>query len=278
MNWDINFISVDDFEQHVRNTVLYYGEKLVSYDIRKFNSNLIDPIKLVFDRFVYNKNWKELINDEIFRQRDKSNTNEIGYFHQRIFRYIKNCHVPDNGKEGGWDVICDIPYGYNIGQDKISKIYVELKNKHNTMNSSSAGKTYIKMQNQLLKHDKCVCFLVEALAKTSQDVPWSTSIDGQKVFHPKIRRVSIDKFYEIITGDSEAFLKICIVLPKVIQNVLTKSYNDISIPCDTAYEELQKISNKFSGFDEDTSMIMAFYMLAFGSYNGFANLCTREWN
>ena len=55
MNWDINFISVDDFEQHVRNTVLYYGEKLVSYDIRKFNSNLIDPIKLVFDRFVYNK-------------------------------------------------------------------------------------------------------------------------------------------------------------------------------------------------------------------------------
>lgn len=33
------------------------------------------------------------------------------------------------------------------------------------MNSSASGKTFIKMQNQLLKDDDCACFLVEAIAK-----------------------------------------------------------------------------------------------------------------
>ena len=43
--------------------------------------------------------------NEVFRQRDKANNNDIGYFHQRIFQYIRHCRVPENGKEGGWDVI-----------------------------------------------------------------------------------------------------------------------------------------------------------------------------
>ena len=30
-----------------------------------------------------------------------------------------------------------------------------MKNKHNTMDSSAAGKTFIKMQNQILKDDDC---------------------------------------------------------------------------------------------------------------------------
>ncbi|MBQ7524577.1 MAG: Eco47II family restriction endonuclease, partial [Alphaproteobacteria bacterium] len=131
MNWNIDFISQNDFENHVAHTISYYGEKLTSYDISKFNANLIDPIKLIFDKSVYSKSWQELINSEIFRQRDKSNTNEIGYFHQRLFRYIKNCRVPDNGKDGGWDIICDFPNGYEISDTEIvHTIFIEMKNKH----------------------------------------------------------------------------------------------------------------------------------------------------
>lgn len=75
--------------------------------------------------------------NEIFRQRDKSNNNDIGYFHQRIFQYIDKCHVPENGKEGGWDVIYQNPDG-----DVVHTVYVKMKNRHNTMNSASSGKTY----------------------------------------------------------------------------------------------------------------------------------------
>lgn len=38
------------------------------------------------------------------------------------------------------------------------------------MNSASAGKTYIKMQSQLLSDDDCACFLVEAIAQRSQNI------------------------------------------------------------------------------------------------------------
>ncbi len=121
-----------------------YGEKLESYDLKRFNSNLIDPIKLIFDKSVYRTSWEEIVNNEIFRQRDKSNNNDIGYFHQNIFSYFKGCEVPQAGlgcylQKSRWE------YKYQMG-DIVHTIYVEMKNKHNTMNSASSAKTYIKMQ------------------------------------------------------------------------------------------------------------------------------------
>ena len=55
-------------------------------------------------------------------------------------------------EEGGWDVIYENANGIPIPDaGNVHTVYVEMKNKHNTMNSASAGKTYIKMQNQLFK-------------------------------------------------------------------------------------------------------------------------------
>lgn len=144
--WNLTFISEEDFTNHVKATIEKYGEKLESFDLKRFNKNIIDPIKLIFDKTVYQSSWEEIVSNEIFRQRDKSNNNDIGYFHQRIFQYIKNCHVPPNGEEGGWDVIYENPDGIPIPEAGIvHTVYVEMKNKHNTMNSASAGKTFIKM-------------------------------------------------------------------------------------------------------------------------------------
>ena len=103
--WPLKFISEEDMRKHVIATIKNYGKKLESYDLRSFNKNTIDPIKLIFDKMVYHSSWEEIVKNEIFRQRDKANNNDIGYFHQKIFQYIANCHVPENGKEGGWDVV-----------------------------------------------------------------------------------------------------------------------------------------------------------------------------
>ena len=168
MDWKLQFISQENLIKHVKATIDKYGEKLESFDIVRFNKNIIDPVKMIFDKTVYQSSWEEIIGNEIFRQRDKSNNNDIGYFHQRIFQYISGCHVPDNGTEGGWDVVFKKESGIDLPEgDKVGTIYVEMKNKHNTMNSSASGKTYIKMQNQLLNDDDCACFLVEAIAKKS---------------------------------------------------------------------------------------------------------------
>ena len=267
--WNLNFISEESFQQHVENTITKYGEKLTPFDLKRFNKNMIDPIKLIFDKTVYSASWEEIVSNEIFRQRDKSNNNDIGYFHQRIFQYIKNCHVPPNGKEGGWDVIYKNVNGIEIPDaGTVKTVYVEMKNKHNTMNSASAGKTFIKMQNQLLNDDDCACFLVEAIAQRSQNIKWETTVDKRKVGHKLIRRVSIDRFYELVTGQKDAFYQMCMVLPEVIQKAVDKLGADI-VPHDTVIDELKTIAKKQNIESDDLAIAMAVYMLGFGSYTGF---------
>ena len=267
--WDLSFISEDDFTNHVKSTIEKYGEKLKSFDLKRFNKNIIDPVKLIFDKTVYQASWEEIVSNEIFRQRDKSNNNDIGYFHQRIFQYIDKCRVPDNGKEGGWDVIFENPDSIEIpSAGTVSRVYVEMKNKHNTMNSASAGKTFIKMQNQLLTDDDCACFLVEAMAQHSQNIKWETTVDKHKVGHKLIRRVSLDKFYALVTGQEDAFYQMCMVLPDVIQKAVDELGNSI-VPNDTVMQELKELSKQYNFKSEDLSIAMAVYMLGFGSYNGF---------
>lgn len=267
--WTIDFISEDDFRNHVKATIEKYGEKLESFDLKRFNKNLIDPIKLIFDKTVYGATWNEIIGNEIFRQRDKSNNNDIGYFHQRMFQHIRNCRVPENGQDGGWDVIYKNSDGIEIpNAGKVHTIYVEMKNKHNTMNSASAGKTYIKMQNQLLNDDDCACFLVEAIAAKSQNIKWETTVDKKKVSHKFIRRVSIDQFYALVTGDDQAFYKICMELPGVIESVISEM-DDVSVPHDTVVDELETWAQHMDTEPEDLAIAMAVYMLGFSAYNGF---------
>ncbi|MBR5947204.1 MAG: Eco47II family restriction endonuclease [Clostridia bacterium] len=258
--WNLEFISEQDFKRHVQNTIQHYGEKLLPYDLKKFNSNIVDPIKLIFDKNVYRYSWEDIIKNEIYRQRDKSSNNDIGYFHQRIFQYMRGCDVPNTG----WDVIFSPEGGVDVPEcGNVKTIYVEMKNKHNTMNSASSAKTYMKMQGQLLADDDCACFLVEAIAKKSQNTAWAVSVDGTKQKHRRIRRVSMDEFYYTVTGQREAFYNMCMVLPSVIGEVVSNA-DGINIPNDTAFEELQLIADAKNG-----SFALALYMLGFESYIGF---------
>lgn len=272
MTWQIDFIKEDDFVKHVRETIFQYGKKLQPYDLEKFNSNIIDPVKVIFDKNVYGTSWEDTVANEIFRQRDKAANNEIGYFHQRIFQYMEFCRVPDNGAEGGWDVIYENPDGILMpDRSTVHRIYVEMKNKHNTMNSASGGKTYIKMQNQILNDDDAACFLVEAIAKQSQNKKWELTVDGKKVGHRFIRRVSMDKFYALVTGDENAFYKICMELPLVIKK-LVKADNLGVTSQDSVYDELKLLAASSNNKDVDFSMAMAFYLLGFSQYNGFSSI------
>ena len=259
--WELSFISEDDFKRHVQNTIEQYGEKLASYDLKKFNANIVDPIKLIFDKTVYGYKWEEIIKNEISRQRDKSNNNDIGYFHQRIFQYMKGCTVPQTG----WDVVFTKEQGVEIPEcGKVRTVYVEMKNKHNTMNSAASGKTYMKMQGQLLSDDDCACFLVEAIAKKSQNIPWAVTVDGTKQKHRRIRRVSMDSFYATVTGEKDAFYKMCMVLPGAIEEVV-ESPSRAKLPKDTVMKELQQLAG-----GKDGSIALALYMLGFGTYCGFS--------
>ncbi len=257
--WNLSFISKEDFTSHIKETIKKYGEKLEPFNLKKFNSNIIDPVKLAFDKTVYHAEWEDIINNEIFRQRDKSNNNDIGYFHQNIFKYINGCDVPDTG----WDVIYKNANGIQMTDgDIVHTVYVEMKNKHNTMNSASSAKTYIRMQNQLLSDDNCACLLVETIAKKSQNIKWIASVDNKNVQHRLIRRVSMDQFYALVTDQQDAFYQMCKELPLVIEE-LVKSNSVPVVHPDTVIDELRK---------SNPDMLMALYLLAFKTYEGFKEL------
>lgn len=272
MKWNLSFITETDFKNHVKETINKYGEKLESYTLAKFNRNTIDPIKLIFDKTVYKFSWKEIIANEVFRQRDKSNNNDIGYFHQQIFQYIQNCHVPSIGAERGWDVIYKNSDGIIIPDaGTVHTVYVEMKNKHNTMNSSLAGKTMIKMQNQLLNDDDCACFLVEAIAQRSQNIKWETTVDNKRVSHKLIRRVSLDQFYALVTGQKDSFFQICMLLPEIIEQTILES-TELTIPQDSVFNELLTIASKNHVQSKDLSLAMTIFFLGFESYYGFESI------
>ncbi len=216
--------------------------------LREFRKNIIDPIKLTFDAHVYRRSIGNVVDAEVLRQLNKTNENLIGYFHQNIFKYVGNgWEVPDTGVDG-WDV-----------ENHEKNIFAEFKNKHNTMNSSAAGHTHARMRGLVEGNRKAVCYLVEVIAKTSQDIPWKL-----EKFHlrperqDRLRRISIDKFYEIATGDSRAFASLCSVIGSVIDDVLKE--NPQALGRNSVLEELQK---------EDADILKTLFLSSFGSYQGF---------
>lgn len=244
-DYGLSFISNEDLYNHVKVTVLSYKFDM---SLKVFNSNLIDPIKLTFDSIVYSQDLEQTIENEVLRQLDKSNSNLIGYFHQNIFKYFGN----------GWTVPAK---GYDV-VSKSEKIYVEMKNKHNTMNSSSSAKTYMRMLQSIVDDNESTCLLVEVIAIRSQNIPWVITLDKLKQkSNEQIRRVSIDKFYEIVTGDKEAFKKLCNVMPVVIKDVVeTLKAKDRS---NTVFAELNNISD---------DLLTSIYLLSFKHYEGFKDL------
>ena len=243
-NYSLGFISDQDIFNHVRETVLSYKTQM---NLKMFNSNIIDPIKLTFDAKVYGKTMEEIIEAECIRQIDKGNTNQIGYFHQNLFRYAGN----------GWSVP---ETGFDVVNEE-RHIFCELKNKHNTMNDASSQKTYMKMQAKLLEDDKAICMLVETIAKKSANEPWHARVDKRVYEHERIRRVSMDKFYEVVFGDSEAFFRLCKALPIILDDVVEELQSG-KID-NTVYDELQNLS-------DDT--LKSLYLLAFKKYDGFDQL------
>ena len=164
----------------------------------------------------------------------------------------------------GWDIVLQKDKEILLpDNDRVKTVFVEMKNKHNTMNSSSSAKTYMKMQSQLLSNDDCACFLVEVIAKQSQNITWVVSIDGKQHKHRRIRRVSIDEFYKIVTGQEDAFYQMCMILPSMVEEVV-KNLDSVAKPNDSVFRELNDLAKKENG-----SFSLALYLLGFGSYIGF---------
>lgn len=84
--YNLGFIEDDIIFEHVKSTMLKYCRKI---DLKSFNKNIIDPIKMTFDAKVYGLSMKEAISAECMRQIDKTNNNEDRVFSSIHFQLCR---------------------------------------------------------------------------------------------------------------------------------------------------------------------------------------------
>jgi Eco47II restriction endonuclease len=244
--YQLQFISREDLKKHLKEVYNSYQKIFASQSLDNFNRNIVDPFQILIEHVLLGKDIKKIISGEIIRQQNKSCANVLGYFHQYIFRYLN----PDwETPERGWDLV-----------NNKQLIYVEIKTKHNTMNSSSSQRTYQRMEQEIKQNPQAQCYLVEIIAKKTQDKPWKPNFGGMKTeTNERIRKISIDKFYEIITGDKQAFFKLVVSLPPLLKEIVAEE-GIIQTGENTVLTELEK---------QNPNHLLALFNLSFQQYEGF---------
>lgn len=173
------------------------------------DQNTLDPFSALFESLAQGidlEHWKQ---HEKNRQTQKSIQNAIGEFHQSLLGCFKNWNNP--GKGGSFDL-----------ENTNSKIIAEIKNKHNTMNSSSSMATYKKLSDHL-KYDKkdYTAYLVQIVPSKSADYnqPWSPNLATEKL-REDIRKIDGESFYDLASGEKDTLQRIYEYLPEVICKIL----------------------------------------------------------
>jgi hypothetical protein len=203
----VNFISDEHLLECISNLYSSYIEAKKGFTKEKFYRNKVDTFKLTFDSKFNELTEEELIKLEMSRQIDKSVNNAIGTFHEEVLGGVRGY---SSGKLSGYDV-----------KASDDTLFAEIKNKHNTMNSSSAESAFQKLARFADNNKQAKCYLVQILAKNSFLKKWEAIINGKEYSHSRVFIVSGDRFYDMLTGDEKALFKLYKVLPNAIDDFLS---------------------------------------------------------
>ncbi len=202
----VDFISDEHLLNCIANLHKAYLKAKNNITKKNFYSNKVDTIKLTFDAQFNDINQESLIQAEILRQIDKSINNSIGTFHEQILGGIEGFQV---GNLSGFDI-----------KANDNSLFADIKNKHNTMNSSSAESLFQKLRDYGDDYKKAKCYWVQILAKGSFCELWKGDINGKEYSHSRVYKISGDQFYALLSGKENALFQLYKVLPSAITDYL----------------------------------------------------------
>lgn len=218
----VDFVSDEHFLKCVEWVCGAYLDPSLKFDKLWLQRNGIDPFKMVFDMIVPNRDFNSLLEHEKNRQYEKKSGGRIGDFHQKLL-----------GGVSGWT---DLGVGH-ITKVDLKKdddtVFIELKNKVNTVNSDSLNSVRQKLKKITKDFPKSIAYWAYVIEKngTSGESEWI--IRGEN--DPKIRKIWGSKLYEMITGKKDALEKTWIALPIAINDLISTTS-----PINAAdYEELK---------------------------------------
>lgn len=226
----VNFISDEHLLTCVKNLHKSYLKAKNNITKKNFYSNKVDTIKLTFDAKFNALDEESLIQAEILRQIDKSINNSIGTFHEQILGGIEGFEV---GNLSGFDI-----------KAKDDTLFADIKNKHNTMNSSSAEALFQKLARYADTYKKAKCYWVQILAKGSFNEHWMGEINGKEYSHSRVYKISGDKFYSLLSGQDDALFQLYKNLPVAIADYLKSFEKAEFIQENSALDEILSETEK----------------------------------
>jgi hypothetical protein len=210
----VDFVSDEHFLACVKWVCDSYPDKSGEVDMVALQRNTIDPFKMVFDIVNGELSVDGWIHNETIRQADKTINNRIGDFHQKLLGGVKGWTDLGVGDESKVDL-----------KRNDDSIFIELKNKFNTVNSDSLSKVRDKLEKAVSAHPKATAFWAYIIERDG------SSGESQWIYlgrnNPKIKKVWGSNVYELVTGDKQALEKVWKVLPIAIAEVIG-SKQDIS--------------------------------------------------
>ena len=227
----VDFISDEHFLLCVANLHTAYLKAKNNITKKNFYSNKVDIIKLTFDSKFNEIDEENLIQTEILRQIDKSINNSIGTFHEQILGGIKDFEM---GKLSGFDI-----------KAKDDTLFADIKNKHNTMNSSSAEALFQKLSRYADTYKKSKCYWVQVLAKSSFCELWKGEINGKEYSHSRVYKISGDQFYALLSGKEDALFQLYKNLPFAVNDYLDSIEKSDLVKANSALNEI-KVETKTS--------------------------------
>ncbi len=221
----VDFISDEHFLECVANLHKAYLKAKVKITKKHFHTNKVDTIKLTFDSKFNEIDEENLIQAEILRQIDKSINNSIGTFHEQILGGIEGFEI---GNYSGFDI-----------KAKDDTLFADIKNKHNTMNSSSAEALFQKLSRFADDNKKSKCYWVQILAKSSFCELWKGDINGKEYSHSRVYKISGDQFYALLSGKENALFQIYKNLPTVVKDYLNSITRSDLVNAKSALDEIK---------------------------------------
>lgn len=244
----LDFISDEHFLDCVANLHSAYLKAKKNITKKNFYSNKVDTIKLTFDSKFNDIDEESLIQAEILRQIDKSINNSIGTFHEQILGGIKGFEV---GNLSGFDI-----------KATDETLFADIKNKHNTMNSSSAEALFQKLSRYADTYKKSKCYWVQVLAKNSFCELWNGEINGKEYSHSRVYKISGDQFYALLSGKENALFQLYKNLPIAVNDYLNSIEKSKSKTENSAVNEIkqQTKTSKRTILDQITFENYSYYL------------------
>jgi len=195
--------------------VIHTGTEALRQSETKMHRNVIDPFLMLFEMGCFDLNPKTWEASEKARQSQKSLSNKIGLFHQKI---IGSIHGWKDLETGG---IVDV-----VNHDL--HVIAEVKNKYNTVKQSDLVSVYTHLHDLVMPKTQIyrgyTAYYVEIIPKKPIRydkcfTPPDNQTGEKKPVNALIRQIDGASFYALATGRPDALAELYEALSQAIETL-----------------------------------------------------------